>query len=644
MKRRTFLQRFGSILAALGIAEAEWFNFGTHYQQALAQPSPRKLALLVGINQYPESPALNGCLVDVELQREVLIHRFGFQPSNILSLTDEQASREVIESAFLEHLVQQAKAGDVIVFHFSGYGSRIALVNSQETVQNALIPADGFENTSQQTQTVNCLLEETLLLMLRSLPTEKVTAVLDTSYYAPTNFLPAGHLRVRARQMPTQAVLADAELDFQKRLQEKAATELPAVVMSATSNPNQLAQEIQLSGFSAGLFTYALTQYLWETTPAVTIPVFVSRVGSTMQQVGSLQQPGLLTGKKNLQRVQLSENLPPEALGAEGVVTAIEEDGKVQVWLAGLPPQVLEYYGVNSRLTLVNQAESNTELILRSRSGLTAKTRIVSSEGKISPQVGQLVQEAVRVLPRNINLTVALDPGLERIERVDATSAFATVANVSSVVAGEQPADYVFGKLPDAKSKDLIASTSLMVSPSRYGLFSLGSEQIPNTLGEAGEAVKVAVQRLDAKLQTLLAAKLWRLTDNEGSSHLNVKASLEIINGIAPRVVMQRETQRPASAETSSKKLVSHELGHVPTVSIGSRVQYRVQNMSNNPVYFMLLGLNSARNAIALFPWQKVTETDGSPDKPLLNDIVIAPGETLTLPQTTAGFEWVIQG
>jgi hypothetical protein len=645
MKRRTFLQRFGSILAALGVAEAEWFNFGTRYQQALAQPSPRKLALLVGINQYPESPALNGCLVDVELQKEVLIHRFGFQPSNVLSLTDEQASRKFIESAFLEHLVQQAKPGDVVVFHFSGYGSRIRLVNSPETLQNALICADGIEESpAQETQTVNYLLEETLLLMLRSLPTEKVTAVLDTSYYAPTNFLSAGHLRIRARQMPTQAVLADAELDFQKRLQENAATELPAVVMSATSNPNQLAQEIQQSGFSAGLFTYALTQYLWETTPAVTIPVFVSRVGSTIQQLGSLQQPGLLTGKKNLQRVQLSENFLQEALGAEGVVTATEEDGKVHVWLAGLPPQVLEYYGVNSRLTLVSEAGPNIELILRSRSGLTAKTRISSSEGKISPQVGQLVQEAVRVLPRNINLIIALDGGLERIERVDATSAFATVANVSSVVAGEQPADYVFGKLPDAKSKDLIASTSLLVSPSRYGLFSLGSEQIPSTLGEAGEAVKVAVQRLDSKLQTLLAAKLWQLTDNEGSSRLHVKANLEVINSIAPRVVMQRETQRTASAQTASKKLVSHELGHMPTVPIGSRVQYRVQNMGNSPVYCMLLGLNSARNAIALFPWQKVTETDGSPDKPPLNDIVIAPGETLTLPHTAAGFEWVIQG
>lgn len=637
------MQRFGSILAALGVAEAEWFRIGTRYQQALAQPSPRKLALLVGINQYSESPALNGCLVDVELQKEVLIHRCGFQPSDILSLTDEQASREFIEAAFLEHLIGQAKPGDLVVFHFSGYGSRVRLGNAPEATQNALVPADGIEAKPQDPKIVNYLLEDTLLLMLRSLPTDRVTAVLDTSYYAPTSILTAP-LRVRARQTPQEAVLIDAELDFQKQLQEKASPEQPGVILSATSAPNQLAREIQYSGFSAGLFTYALTQYLWETTPTITIPVFISRVESTMQQLGSTQQSGLLIGKKNQQRVQLNENFFLDTPGAEGVITATEEDGKtVQVWLAGIPPHVLEYYGVNSRLNVVNQAGTATQLIVRSRSGLTAKTQISSTENKISPQVGQLVQEAVRVLPRNINLIVALDGELERIERVDATSAFATVDHVTSVVAGEQLADYVFGKRPDTKNKDLIASTSLIVSPSRYGLFSSSSERIPNTFGEAGEAVKVAVQRLSPKLQTLLAAKLWRLTNNEGSSRLNVKATLEIISGIAPRAVMHRETLRTANPETINKKLANPEPGHTPTISIGSRVQYRVQNMGNSPIYFILLGLNSAKNAIALYPWQKVTETDESLE-PQLTNITIAPGETLSIPQTTSGFEWVIQG
>jgi len=43
---------------------------------------------------------------------------------------------------------------------------------------------------------------------------------------------------------------------------------------------------------------------------------------------------------------------------------------------------------------------------------------------------------------------VALDANLQRIERVDATSAFANANSVSAIaIAGEKPADCLFGKL-----------------------------------------------------------------------------------------------------------------------------------------------------------------------------------------------------
>lgn len=617
MKRRTFLQRIGSILAVLGVTEAEWLTLGDRYYQALAQPNPRKLALLVGINQYQKSPSLSGCITDVELQKELLIHRFGFQASDILTLTEEQASRDFIEAAFLDRLGKQAKSDDVVVFHFSGCGTRIQL-ESSDTLQNALVPA----NENQDEKIVDYLLEETLLLLLRSLPTERVTAVLDTSYYTPDP-VPLAGLKIRSRPELLAAKLATTELEFLQKLQTQNLSSNP-IVLYATSNPKQFARELQFSGFSAGLFTYALTQYLWETTPARTIQVSLSHVGSSMSKLGSKQQPGLLTSKKNQQEV---ETLPVTSLfldnsvSSEGTAIAIEEEKTATLWLGGLPPQVLEHYGVNSQLSLL----TGERLVLRSRTGLTAKARISKVEGANPPQIGQC-QEAVRVLPRNINLIVALDTGLERIERVDATSVFAGIARVSTVVAGEQAADYVFGKLPQTTS--------------RYGLFTLGGELISNTAGEVGEAVKVAVQRLVPKLPTLQAAKLWRLTENEGSSHLQVKGTLEIISGISPRVVMQRETAR-INTQTTKK---SQKLLTTPTVPIGSRMQYRVQNNGDRPVYLMLVGLKNNRTAIAFYPWQTPQEPNNSETKPLLKQVVIAPQETLTFPQTITASEWMISG
>lgn len=172
-------------------------------------------------------------------------------------------------------------------------------------------------------------------------------------------------------------------------------------------------------------------------------------------------------------------------------------------------------------------------------------------------------------------------------------------------------------------------------------MFSLGQELIPNTAGEAGEAVKVAVHRLVPKLQTLLAAKLWQLTCNEGSSRLGVKAALEMFTA-TERVLMQRETLRsliPGQAQGAPTPTED-----IPTLLIGSRIQYRVHNDSDRPVYLFLLGLDSSRSAIALYPTEPVHETDGSETKPLLKDVVIAPGETLTVPQTSVDFEWVIHG
>ncbi|KAB8331672.1 DUF4384 domain-containing protein [Scytonema tolypothrichoides VB-61278] len=641
MKRRTFLQSFGSIFAVLSAIETGWLTLGSRYYQAFAQSAPRKLALLVGINQYPQSPALSGCLTDVELQRELLIHRFGFHPSDIISLTNEQATRKAIETTFFEHLVKQAKPDDVVFFHYSGYGSRVKL-EMQETEQNALVLFN--ETDLQESKNVNYLLEDTLLLMLRSLATNHVAAVLDTSYYTPSNSLPT-NLRIRALPKPEQAILLPEELELQKQLQEKVSSEESVIVLCATSTPKELAREGQLSGFSAGFFTYALTQYLWETTPTTTIRVCLSHVGGSIQQLGSTkQQPALLLDSKNqLSRTPIGDILLPDSTCAEGVVTGVEDDGKtILLWLGGLPLQVLAYYGVNSRLTVITKEGSNIHLALRSRAGLTAKAQIFSSDGTTSPQVGQLVQETVRVIPRNVGLTIALN-GLERIERVDATSAFATATHVLSVVTGEQSADYVFGRVPEANNKDVAATNSTAVSPTPYGLFSVGGELIPSTTGEAREAVKVAAQRLKPKLGTLLAAKLWRLTENTGSSRLGIRATLEVISPLTPRSLIQRETVRTQSTETSNNKSFNPELGDIPTVSLGSKIQYRVENKSSRPVYLMLLALNSSRTPIALLPWYKDTQPDSSQVKLLLKDIVVFPGETLAVPQTTSGFEWVVQ-
>jgi len=646
MKRRIFLQRIGSILAVLGISELQWWTKVGRLQQALADSTPRKLALLVGINQYPQIPTLKGCLTDVELQRELLIYRFGFQPSDILSLTNKQATREGIENAFLEHLVKQAKPGDVVIFHFSGYGSRIKMKTLLGGIENALIPIDGNPVIKEDEKIANYLLEDTLLLMMQSLATERATAILDTSYYNQSTISQPIGCKIRSWNTSLEAQFLAEEIEFQKQLTKKIAADRLSVLLASDFNSKDLAKEIVFPDFSAGLFTYALTQYLWETTSAQTIQTSLSRVGSSILSLGSFQEPVVL-GNKNQTKVLITDNLlSDKILGGQGAVTSVESDGKtVQLWLGGIAPQLLEYYGINSRFSFYDSASSSTTaLVLRNRNGLKAKATVKQLNDKeIIPQVGQIVCERVRVLPKDINLKIALDDvSLERIERVDATSAFASIERVLTVIAGEQPADYLFAKLPKTEVTSAEVTSLMGMSSSRYGLFTLGGQLIPDTLGEEGEALKVAVYRLAPKLKTLLAAKLWKLTQNEGSSGLSVKATLEIVdNKKTPSIIIQRQTRRALGMELS-KKTVDVSSPGIPTISTGSKIRYRVENTGDRPLYLILVGLNNSKNPIALYPWYKDKESAETNSKPELQQVIISPEETLIVPNINIGFEWVI--
>lgn len=85
------------------------------------------LALLIGVNTYPHFECrrqLGGCVNDVQIMKDALTRRFGFQEDRIRVLTNMEATREAILAAF-EDLVGQAGENENVVVHFSGHGSQI---------------------------------------------------------------------------------------------------------------------------------------------------------------------------------------------------------------------------------------------------------------------------------------------------------------------------------------------------------------------------------------------------------------------------------------------------------------------------------------------------------------------------------------
>ncbi|MGL5083674.1 MAG: caspase family protein [Microcoleaceae cyanobacterium] len=705
LTRRSFLQRTGLWLGALGVSEVGWWQLGDRYAQVLAQPTQRKLALLVGINQYPAGKdcfePLRGCITDVELQRELLQARFGFQSADILTLTDTQATRENIETAFITHLTEQAQAEDIVVFHFSGYGCCVLRPHDSSVVgvpptQNALVPADGHFLASED-NLVNGILEDTLWLLLRSLRTPWVITVLDTSYTYPS-FSHPGTLRIRSSAHSTGFQPDPKELAFQEHLLSQAnlflnQLEDPGIPQSASllftaAKPSQIAAEITREGFSAGLFTYSLTQALWSATPSITLTTPMRQAAAQVEQLmGTAQQPQLYYQHDSLQKIesalgQILKTVPV----ADGIVQSVDNGNKTaKVWLAGLSPPFLDGYGINSVLAVLpnhpgpnNQPRQNPvqpQLLVRSQTGLVAKATLRTlGTDNLTPLLhkGQLVQEAIRVLPRQVSLKVGLDPDLARIERVDATSAFSGITQVT-VVSGEQPAEYLLGRVQDTAIAQSPNAPLPALSPGRYGLFSLGQVLIPETLGERGETVKVAVQRLTPQLKIRLAVKLLHLTVNERSLVLKTRVTFALL---APqsRVLMQQETpqdransqpldlieetkdQQPQETEqlpkSKNEKLEKPETQAlvspfqsstsqgIVTTPVGSRIQYQIQNNGSLPLFFILFQLDSRGRAYLLDPTltpaikTDAIKTENLEAQPAQQQV--APGKTLSLPTASA--------
>jgi hypothetical protein len=147
-------------------------------QTTQVQATPRKLALIVGIDKYPKLEAksqLQGAVNDTVLMSELLIRKYGFKPEDVHILRDAQATRKNILESFEKYLIKEAKPGDIVVFHFSGHGGQVTDVDGDETndqKDETIVPVDS-PLIGDKTKDIT---DDTMNLLVRALKTENVTA------------------------------------------------------------------------------------------------------------------------------------------------------------------------------------------------------------------------------------------------------------------------------------------------------------------------------------------------------------------------------------------------------------------------------------------------------------------------------------
>lgn len=588
LSRRDFLERSGAALVGWGLAEAIALQ---QVARLVAEPAGRRQALLVGINAYPPAcvdlaiatAPLTGCLNDVALVRDLLVDRLGFAPADVHILTDAAATRSHWQAA-LEAIADTTRASDGVWLHFSGYGGQLA---SDGTA--LLVPWDG-ELVKDPAQPISDWAEPTLQAWLRALPTEQAIATIDAGV-AP---LPPGWLPHRSRPQTTPGSIDPDELSWQQALRKAARSHGLGALWLRATKPDRQALELSQAGFAAGAWTYLLVQHLWNGLPPKTLWFDLAQVAAAVEsQVGKQQQPvgERLVGPAIDPRRGLDWLVAP-APATCGAIAAIDPQANHwEVALTGLPAIALESVAAGSILETTDPAAPQVARVVSSR-GWRAIAQPIAPEATAGAQVGQGLRERWRIIPRNLSLTVALDPSFERIERIDATSAFDAIPNMAVLAPGTKAIDVWFGRASGASgakraSRGSNASNPTESSPASegYGLFLAGHSWRSSAMGEGGEALKTVVQRSIPQLQAALAHKLLRATVNPTAAfplRLSLAAADQPDRPIA-------QTSTPAAVAETALAPTSIS---TPALSVSSRPRLTLENTGDRPLSVLVFQLD----------------------------------------------------
>ncbi|NJM22620.1 MAG: DUF4384 domain-containing protein [Richelia sp. SM1_7_0] len=642
MKRRHFIQFTGSALTAIGLSQLDIMQQGDKYQKALAQNTGRKLALLVGINNYPaDIGALNGCVNDVMLQKQLLIHRFGFNPKDILTLTDTQATRQGILTAFETHLINQAKPGDTVVFHFSGHGGQVEDPDkdSSDGKNSTLIPIDSQSNSSG---VVEDIMGHTLFLLMYALKTENVTVVLDSCHSGGAK---RGNFVVRSRSGAAKLQISPKELEYQcsllKRLNlspqefiKLRRQNIAKGVVIASARREQLAVDASFDDFSAGAFTYLFTQYLWQQPQNQSVKRIIVDVSRSTNIYSNR------TGYNQIPELETNTNLsnPPlyftpfNTSYAEAVITKVNGN-QVELWLGGVDSQSLEAFEKDAVFTVVDGGETGL-VKLESRQGLVGKGTLINTS-QLKP--GTLLQERIRGIPANIQLNIGLDDALNRNTLAQAKQAFQAINRVSALPLRQQEVQYIFGAMTSAKYQEFQKRRIPNLPPAgSYGLFLATLDEIvPKSFGDSGETVTAAIKRLTSKFKSLLAARVVKqMLGNTNTSKIKVTASMNIADSkkVIAETFPVRGLKKGTNQTAPVKPPVITENG-IPKLPIGTQVAFELENQESVPLYVSILVIDAVGKMAVIFPndWG-VSE----------GVALLSAGEKRTIPSQEDGFKLTV--
>jgi hypothetical protein len=304
---------------------------------ALSAHAGQRRALLIGINDYTAStirmaarpaapgrdwPNLGGAVNDVAILREMLVLLYGFDARDVVTLTDQAATREAILGAVERHLVAPAAKDDVLFFYYAGHGSQVRNTRSDEPDQldESIIPADSRLGVSDIRD------KELRRLFNRMLDRgARLTVLLDSCNSASgARGLPSG--------APARGVNADLRdirdaTDYGPRPERRG-----ALVLSSTEDFDTAQETRDREGQPHGLFTWAWIRALRDAPAAEPAVDTFLRVSARMRTESPYQVP-VIAGTPAVQSAPFL-GVRTDRRGNQMVIGVQKAQGDT-VWLQG---------------------------------------------------------------------------------------------------------------------------------------------------------------------------------------------------------------------------------------------------------------------------------------------------------------------
>ena len=261
---------------------------------------PAKHALIVGIDQYSnfeERYQLSGCVNDARLIKSILIEHFDFNGSEITELHNAAASQQGILQA-MDRLANQIGHDDIVVFHFSGHGSRRTSSKPDEGtgMDSTITPADsGCVDPFPNLDIIDDVIHEWLERLSRK--TRNITLIFDCCH-SGTITRDASSAKVRGvpadrRSLPAMGV-DPARLPARRKTEKQRAGSVnwleisDAYVVISGCRDDEYSHEYAFEQDGEMIRSGALTHFL-------TRALLQARPGTTYRDVFELARQGVNT-------------------------------------------------------------------------------------------------------------------------------------------------------------------------------------------------------------------------------------------------------------------------------------------------------------------------------------------------------------